>query len=97
MRYLARKWNIPIEQVATAGDSGNDRDMLQGRTAGIVVGNYDKELASLRASKPGRIHFAEACYAEGIIEGLQHYGMLGGDSAEHDLQHEIADELENAL
>jgi sucrose-phosphate synthase len=97
VRYLARKWSIPIEQVATAGDSGNDRDMLQGRTAGIVVGNHDRELASLKESKPGRVHFAQGCYAEGIIEGLHHYGLLGGNPGDHSLQHEPEEELENVL
>lgn len=94
VRYLARKWNIPIEHVATAGDSGNDRDMLQGRTAGIVVGNHDQELATLKDSKPARIHFAKGCYAEGIIEGLQHYGFLSDDASEIETR---AEELENAL
>lgn len=93
VRYLARKWNIPIEKVATAGDSGNDRDMLQGRTAGIVVGNHDAELASLQASGAGRIHFSKACYAQGIIEGLQHYGFVGT----HQEQPAWTEELENAL
>jgi sucrose-phosphate synthase len=76
VRYLSGKWNIPLERIATAGDSGNDRDMLLGRTSGIVVGNYDRELESLRKSKASRVYFAESHYAGGIIEGLQHYEMI---------------------
>jgi sucrose-phosphate synthase len=76
IRYLTGKWNVPIERVATAGDSGNDRDMLLGQTAGIVVGNYDKDLESLRQGKYSRVYFATAHYADGIIEGLEHYSML---------------------
>jgi sucrose-phosphate synthase len=76
VRYLADKWNIPIERIATAGDSGNDRDMLQGRTAGIVVGNHDQELASLRDSRASRVYFAQGHYAAGIIEGLRHYRLI---------------------
>ncbi|MEQ8847625.1 HAD-IIB family hydrolase [Botrimarina sp.] len=76
VRYLSDKWRLPIEQIATAGDSGNDRDMLQGQTAGIVVGNHDAELASLRSAKAARVYFAEAHYAGGIIEGLRHYGFI---------------------
>ncbi len=76
VRYLVGKWNIPLENVATAGDSGNDRDMLVGETAGIVVGNHDKELLSLKESKANRVYFAEAHCAGGIIEGLQHYDMI---------------------
>lgn len=76
VRYLADKWKLPIEQIATAGDSGNDRDMLQGQTAGIVVGNHDAELASLRSAKASRVYFAEAHYAAGILEGLRHYEFV---------------------
>jgi len=76
VRYLADKWQVPIERIATAGDSGNDRDMLQGKTAGIVVGNHDKELASLRGAKASRVYFAESHYAAGIVEGLRHYEFV---------------------
>ncbi len=76
VRFLANKWNIPLERIATAGDSGNDADMLIGHTAGIVVGNHDAELESLRDLKRNRIYFARAHSAAGILEGLQHYGMI---------------------
>lgn len=75
VRYLSAKWSIPLELIATAGYSGNDRDMLVGQTAGIVVGNYDKELESLRRSS-ARVYFAQKPYADGIIEGLEHFGIL---------------------
>jgi len=75
VRYLSNKWNIPLESIATAGDSGNDADMLRGRTSGIAVGNYSEELEPLR-HETGRIYFAKAEYAAGIIEGLRHYGLL---------------------
>ncbi len=78
VRYLSGKWNIPLNRVVTAGDSGNDQDMLVGQTAGIVVGNHDDDLESLRRSKAHRVYFANACCAGGIIEGLQYYGFLGG-------------------
>lgn len=78
VRYLSNKWNIPLESIATAGDSGNDADMLRGRTSGIAVGNYSAELEPLR-TESGRIYFAKAEYAAGIIEGLQHYGLFPRD------------------
>jgi sucrose-phosphate synthase len=76
VRFLANKWNIPLERIATAGDSGNDADMLVGNTAGIVVGNHDAELAGLRELKRNRIYFATAHSAAGILEGLRYYGMI---------------------
>lgn len=75
IRHLSDKWHIPLAHIVTAGDSGNDRDMLAGPTCGIVVGNHDPELEALRRSG-SRIHFANARCAAGIIEGLEHYGLL---------------------
>jgi len=75
VRFLSNKWNIPLENIATAGDSGNDVDMLRGRTSGIAVGNYAEELDFLRGVD-ARVYFAKAEYAAGIIEGLEHYGLL---------------------
>jgi sucrose-phosphate synthase len=82
VRYLAKKWNIPIERIATAGDSGNDRDMLLGKTAGIVVANHDEELATLRGASSDRIYFADAPHAAGILEGLAHYRLLPADASQ---------------
>lgn len=75
IRYLSQKWEIPIARIATAGDSGNDLDMLMGNTAGIVVANHDPELEVLRDSA-SRVYFAEASHAAGILEGLRHYGFV---------------------
>ncbi|WP_437194497.1 HAD-IIB family hydrolase [Planctomicrobium sp. SH527] len=80
VRYLSQKWNIPLEHIATGGDSGNDYDMLSGRTSGIVVGNYSYELESLKNSTHV-VYFAEGHYANGLIEGLQHYGLVDSGSA----------------
>lgn len=75
IRYLSSKWKIPLERIAAAGDSGNDRDMLVGKTAGIVVANRDPELEGLRRAS-GSIYFAQGAHAQGIIEGLEHYGFV---------------------
>ena len=71
IRYISQKWGIPLDSIVTAGNSGNDRDMLTGSLRGIVVGNHEKELASLRKS-PG-VYFAGDSYSRGILEGLQRY------------------------
>jgi sucrose-phosphate synthase len=74
VRYLAIKWGLPLERILVAGDSGNDEEMLSGNVLGVVVGNYSSELKRLYG-KP-RIYFAENAYANGIIEGIQHYNFL---------------------
>jgi sucrose-phosphate synthase len=71
IRYLAYKWKFPLNKVLTAGDSGNDSEMLVGDTLGVVVGNHSLELEELRGL--AQIYFANSHYAGGILEGLAHY------------------------
>ncbi|NIR32378.1 MAG: HAD-IIB family hydrolase [Gammaproteobacteria bacterium] len=75
VRYIAYRWGLPMERVLTAGDSGNDEDMLTGNSLGVVVGNFSEELGKLR--NRSRIYFAEAWYARGILEGIEHYDFFG--------------------
>ncbi len=75
IRYLAFKWGISFDHLLVAGDSGNDEDMLRGETLGVVVGNHSPELKKLKG-RP-RIYFAEACHANGILEGIAHYDFFG--------------------
>ena len=75
IRYLAMRWNIPTEHLLVAGDSGNDEEMLNGNTLGVVVGNYSPELEHLRGVP--RVYFAAAQYAWGILEGIDHYDFFG--------------------
>lgn len=85
VRYLSQKWDVPLERIATAGDSGNDYDMLCGRTAGIVVGNHSDELSPLRNSSH-LVYFAKGTHASGLIEGLNHYGLFASPGEKgHDL------------
>ena len=75
IEYLARKWGLALDHVLVAGDSGNDRDMLEGPALGVVVGNHAEELKSLAAQDT--LYFASATHAGGILEGLRHYGFVG--------------------
>jgi sucrose-phosphate synthase len=74
VRYLSFKWAIPLTRFVVAGDSGSDLDMLTGETRGIVVANHSPEIAFLQ-SREG-IYFAERPFAGGVLEGLEHYGLL---------------------
>ncbi len=75
LRYLAIKWGIPLDHMLVGGDSGNDKEMLQGSTCGVVVGNHSVELESLRGSE--KVYFAERENAFGVMEGIDHYNFLG--------------------
>ena len=80
IRYLCRKWGVRAGDVAVAGDSGNDEEMLTARFHGIVVGNHAEELKHLRGRKD--IYFAEGHLARGVLQGLRHlsFDAGGGDS-----------------
>jgi sucrose-phosphate synthase len=74
VRYLAFKWGFPIDRLVVAGDSGNDLDMLTGGSMGIVVANHSPELVPLKGREG--IHFANRPFAGGVLEGLEHFGVL---------------------
>ena len=71
VRYLSYKWKIPLENFITAGNSGNDKDMLTGKTRAIVVANYSPELEELKDNR--LIYFARKPLAMGVLEGILHY------------------------
>ncbi|MBA2562483.1 MAG: HAD hydrolase family protein, partial [Chitinophagaceae bacterium] len=68
IRYLSYKWKMPLENFITAGNGGNDKDMLQGKVKGIVVANYSSELEVLRKNKS--IFFSVDPLAKGVLEGI---------------------------
>jgi len=74
VRYLGKKWAIPLTHMITSGDSGNDEAMLRGGFKGIVVGNHAPEMKRLRGLK--NLYFAKNPHTAGILEGLAHYGLV---------------------
>jgi sucrose-phosphate synthase len=73
IRFISETLGIAPENIVTAGDSGNDRDMLTA-FKGIVVSNHAPELDELR-NHP-EVFFASGQNAAGVSEGLRHYGFL---------------------
>lgn len=69
--YLARRLGIAGDAVVACGDSGNDREMLGLEGPAVLVGNARPEVRGL----PGAYQ-ARAAFAEGVREGLRHYGWL---------------------
>ncbi|MEO8171773.1 MAG: HAD-IIB family hydrolase [Sediminibacterium sp.] len=69
VRYLGYKWKIPLEHIITAGNGGNDKDMLTGKTNGIVVANYSPELEELKKSR--FVYFSKHALSKGVLEGIR--------------------------
>ena len=68
VRYLSYKWKMPLKYFITAGNSGNDKDMLTGKAKAIVVANYSTELEELRKNKS--IYFTKHPTAKAVLEGI---------------------------
>ncbi len=80
--YLVRRWGIDPADVVTAGDSGNDLDMMRPEFGfqSIIVGNAQPELLSEAGPETMRV---SKHYARGVGEGLVEIGWLPEDYGSH--------------
>ena len=74
IRYLSYKWEIPLKNIMVCGDSGNDEEMLRGEPLAVVVGNYSRELSTLKGAR--HVYFAKKSFAAGILEGINKYHFI---------------------
>ncbi len=70
VKFLVDSLVLTPNQVFVCGDSGNDIDLFQYGFRGIVVGNATREL---KKAVELRAYFSHKTYAEGLLEGLEHY------------------------
>ncbi|MCA1442427.1 HAD-IIB family hydrolase [Ensifer sp. IC4062] len=75
--WICRELSVDLDEVVVAGDTGNDREMFDmPRVRGVVVANALAELR--RVVEHERRHFlARHSHAEGVLEGLRHWGVIG--------------------
>jgi hydroxymethylpyrimidine pyrophosphatase-like HAD family hydrolase len=74
LRWLAARLEIDTKDIVVAGDSGNDTSMFfVPQVNGIVVGNGRSEL--LEAVAGQNVYHARAHSADGVVEGLRHFGL----------------------
>lgn len=75
VRYVADVLGLAPGDVVTAGDTGNDLDMMRPELGfrSIAVGNATREL---REYSVPNVYHAAGNHAAGIREGLEHYGWL---------------------
>lgn len=74
VRFLQRRLSLDPDQVAVAGDSGNDRQLFETEYKGIVPANALDELKIL-ADKPWHYHSLLPA-ARGVLDGLRHFGFV---------------------
>ncbi|GAA4010683.1 HAD-IIB family hydrolase [Sphingomonas humi] len=68
MRWVAARLSLPPSAVFAAGDSGNDRDMLEACPRAILVANHCPTVADLAARE--NVYRTAAPHAGGIVEAL---------------------------
>ncbi len=77
IRFLLEERGIDRETAVVAGDSGNDSSMFRAFSRGIMVGNAKPELLALKREFPdSQWYAADASFAAGVKEGLEHFGLL---------------------
>ena len=76
LAWLCGRLGLGLDEVVVAGDTGNDLGMfeLEG-IRGIVVANAYPELRAFADNRPN-IYRASQPTADGVIEGLEHFGVL---------------------
>ncbi|MBP1882099.1 HAD-IIB family hydrolase [Sinorhizobium mexicanum] len=76
LAWICRELTVDLGEVVVAGDTGNDREMFDiPRVRGVVVANALAELR--RVAEHERRHFlARNSYADGVLEGLRHWGVI---------------------
>ncbi|MEA5424046.1 HAD family hydrolase [Synechococcus sp. CCY9202] len=75
LRFIAQRWNIPLDRILATGGSGGDEDMLRGNTLGVVVANRHREELSILGDTE-HVYLAEQSHARGILEALEHYDFF---------------------
>ncbi len=75
IEWLCSSLGIPLTHVVVAGDTGNDASMfLLPEIRGIVVENAQPELIEAVVKVP--TFNATKVIADGVLEGLQHFGVI---------------------
>lgn len=75
LRWLCEHLKMSLESVLVAGDTGNDSSMfLLPGVRGIVVENAQPELHEAVVQLP--TFSATRLMADGVLEGLQHFGII---------------------
>ncbi len=77
LTWLAQQLGIPPAAILVAGDSGNDSSMFQLRgVRGMLVENAQPDL--FEAALGRDVYIASGVFADGVLDGLRHFGVLQG-------------------
>lgn len=84
LRYVAERWQVPLDNILVAGGSGADEDMMRGNTLAAVVANrHHEELSQL--ADTDRVYFANKPFAAGILEAIEYYDFFNSCKDPNDI------------
>lgn len=73
--WLAARLGVPLDAILVAGDTGNDASMFRlPGVRGIIVENAQPELFEATVDIP--VYTSRQIIAEGVLDGLCHYGVV---------------------
>ena len=77
--FVRGLFGIDRFHVLTAGDSGNDLDMLlDDRFFGVAVGNAETELSKLAKAGSASLHESDLPFAAGVLDGAEVFDFWPG-------------------
>ena len=85
LRMLIEHLGGDPSMATVAGDTLNDLSLYTIGARGVVVGNAEPALIA-EVAKRERVFIADGPGADGIFEGLVHFGVASGDAAPEDRQ-----------
>lgn len=71
LKHLIKAYIGPPARILAAGDSGNDREMIEAGFPAVIVANAQPELRRVPANP--LVYRAEKSFAWGILEGWKHF------------------------
>ncbi len=72
--FMAAVFGVSLDRLVVSGDSANDLDMFNVSKQCIAVGNACASLT--KHLDPTRTYFAKQSHADGVLEGLRHWGAI---------------------
>lgn len=77
LRFLVEYWQRDADACVVAGDTGNDINMIEAFSRGIVVANAQAELLRFGRERNGdTVFMASHPYAAGVEQGLDYWSVL---------------------
>jgi sucrose-phosphate synthase len=73
IRHLSLRWGLPLERMLVVASHADERELLNGRTLGVLLG---QGVGRQELRRSAQVFFASREQAWGVLEGLDHHRFL---------------------